>query len=159
LPGLVLHSPQLQAGDTKVIGEVSTVKVNPSTHHSNANSLYAMMTTIRRSCLDIGYFGVPTIDLSKADAGRAGTILFLSQPAGLHNAVFGGIMAHRSKLLGVEGVVIDGQLRDINYMRTLQLPVFDLNLQANSSRCLQKEYLSLALAQNAERGRPIHQKY
>jgi hypothetical protein len=28
LPGIVLHSPTFQAGDTKVIGEVSTVKVN-----------------------------------------------------------------------------------------------------------------------------------
>ena len=27
LPGIVLHSPIFQAGDTKVIGEVSTVKV------------------------------------------------------------------------------------------------------------------------------------
>jgi regulator of RNase E activity RraA len=59
----------------------------------------------------------------KVDAGRAGTILFLSQPAGLYNAVLGGIMAQRAKLLGVEAVVIDGQLRDINDIRRLQLPV------------------------------------
>jgi regulator of RNase E activity RraA len=32
-------------------------------------------------------------------------------------------MAARTQRLGVEGVVIDGQLRDIEYIRSLQLPV------------------------------------
>ena len=32
-------------------------------------------------------------------------------------------MATRTKRLGVEGVVIDGRLRDVQYIRTLQLPV------------------------------------
>jgi regulator of RNase E activity RraA len=32
-------------------------------------------------------------------------------------------MATRAQKLGVEGVVIDGRLRDIEYIRSLQLPV------------------------------------
>jgi regulator of RNase E activity RraA len=51
-------------------------------------------------------------------------VLVLSQPAGLYNAALGGIMASRALKLGVEGIVIDGQIRDINHIRSLQLPVF-----------------------------------
>ena len=59
----------------------------------------------------------------QADSVRPGTILFLSQPSGLYNACFGGIMATRIQKLGVGGVVIDGRLRDIEYIRSLGLPV------------------------------------
>jgi len=63
------------------------------------------------------------VTMSKADSVRPGTILFLSQPSGLYNACFGGIMATRTQNLGVEGVVVDGQVRDIEYIRSLNLPV------------------------------------
>ena len=59
----------------------------------------------------------------QADAVRSGTVLFLSQPFGLYNACFGGIMATRTHKLGVEGIVIDGQMRDIGHIRGLNLPV------------------------------------
>lgn len=59
----------------------------------------------------------------QADSVRPGTILFLSQPSGLYNACFGGIMATRIQKLGARGVVIDGRLRDIEYIRSLGLPV------------------------------------
>ena len=36
-------------------------------------------------------------------------------------------MATRVQKLGVEGIVIDGQLRDIEYIRSLQLPVGNLS--------------------------------
>jgi len=54
---------------------------------------------------------------------RPGTVLFLSQPTGLHNACLGGIMATRTQKLGVEGVVVDGRVRDIQDIRGLGLPV------------------------------------
>lgn len=57
------------------------------------------------------------------DSVRPGTILFLSQPPDLYNACFGGIMATRTQKLGVEGVVIDGRIRDIGYIRGSGLPV------------------------------------
>ena len=59
----------------------------------------------------------------QADSVRPGTVLFLSQPPGLYNACFGGIMATRTQKLGVEGVVVDGQVRDIEYIRSIKLPV------------------------------------
>ena len=34
-------------------------------------------------------------------------------------------MATRAQKLGVEGVVIDGQLRDVEYIRSLCLPVLE----------------------------------
>ena len=64
----------------------------------------------------------------QADTVRPGTILFLSQPSGLYNACFGGIMATRTQKLGVGGVVVDGQVRDIEYIRGLNLPVPSLFL-------------------------------
>ena len=54
---------------------------------------------------------------------KNGSILFLSQPPSLFNACFGGIMATRTQKLGIEGIVIDGRLRDLQYIRSVQLPV------------------------------------
>jgi regulator of RNase E activity RraA len=55
---------------------------------------------------------------------RGETVLVLAQPAGLYNATLGGIMATRMQKLGVEGVLVDGNIRDINHIRDLGLPVF-----------------------------------
>jgi regulator of RNase E activity RraA len=55
---------------------------------------------------------------------RPETVLVLAQPAGLYNATLGGIMATRMQKLGVEGVLVDGNIRDINHIRNLGLPVF-----------------------------------
>jgi len=60
----------------------------------------------------------------EADSVRPGTVLVLSQPAGLYNSTLGGIMATRTQRLGVAGVVVDGQIRDINHIRGIELPVF-----------------------------------
>jgi regulator of RNase E activity RraA len=39
------------------------------------------------------------------------------------NAVWGGLMSARAKAKGVQGVVIDGRVRDLNEHRTMQFPV------------------------------------
>lgn len=48
-----------------------------------------------------------------ADLTQAGTVVIISQPPGQACAVMGGIMAERMKVLGAQGVVVDGRVRDL----------------------------------------------
>jgi regulator of RNase E activity RraA len=47
----------------------------------------------------------------------------ISQPSGQTNAVLGGIMAVRMKVLGARGVVVDGRVRDLEELRGVGLSV------------------------------------
>ncbi len=58
------------------------------------------------------------------DKLQAHKIALLSQAAGQINAVLGGILATRAKVIGVTGIVVDGNIRDINEQRSLGLPIF-----------------------------------
>lgn len=51
------------------------------------------------------------------------TIVVESQPEGQKNAVLGGIMAARMKVLKVQGVVVHGRVRDIEELKDSGLPV------------------------------------
>jgi regulator of RNase E activity RraA len=50
-------------------------------------------------------------------------ILFISQPKPHINAVYGGLMSLRAKVLGAAGVIIDGRVRDLQEHRDLEFPV------------------------------------
>jgi regulator of RNase E activity RraA len=56
-----------------------------------------------------------------------GTVVVISQPADQHCAVVGGIMAVRMKYLGVQGVVVDGRVRDLAELQGCGLPVREKN--------------------------------
>jgi regulator of RNase E activity RraA len=58
--------------------------------------------------------GVPYADLAEFD-----TVVIISQPAGQSCAVVGGIMAARMRYLGVQGVVVDGRVRDLETLRNV----------------------------------------
>ncbi|KAF7592452.1 hypothetical protein BBP40_000233 [Aspergillus hancockii] len=58
------------------------------------------------------------------DFAEPGTIAVIEQPAGLHCAVLGGIMAVRMKYLGVRGALVNGRVRDLSEIRECQLPVW-----------------------------------
>lgn len=58
------------------------------------------------------------------DKAPSGCVIVISQPAGCLNAVWGGLMATRAQVLGVQGAVIDGQCRDVNEMNEMKFPVF-----------------------------------
>ena len=58
-----------------------------------------------------------------ADAIPKGSVIFVSQPKGLYAACWGGLMSTRAKYLGAQGVIIDGNFRDINEHRELDFPV------------------------------------
>ncbi|OJJ40637.1 hypothetical protein ASPWEDRAFT_166704 [Aspergillus wentii DTO 134E9] len=58
------------------------------------------------------------------DWAEPGTIAVLDQPAGQHCAVLGGIMAVRMKYLGVNGVVVNGRMRDLEEIQDSRLSVW-----------------------------------
>ncbi|KAI9752999.1 MAG: hypothetical protein M4579_005384 [Chaenotheca gracillima] len=58
------------------------------------------------------------------DKTTAGTVVVMSQPSYQGNAVLGGIMAMRMQSLGAQGVVIDGQARDMAELRQIGFPVW-----------------------------------
>ncbi|KAH8901779.1 RraA-like protein [Thozetella sp. PMI_491] len=101
LEGLVMYSPQLQSGSTKVIGPVMTVKFAPKSDTS-----------------------APKLKGNYVDQIPKGAVVFISQPAPHINACYGGLMSLRAQHLGASGVIIDGRLRDLQEHRDLQFPLF-----------------------------------
>ncbi|RDI79399.1 hypothetical protein Vi05172_g10671 [Venturia inaequalis] len=63
--------------------------------------------------------GTPYADLTTPD-----TILIISQPHGQSCAVVGGIMAQRMVKLGARGIVVDGRVRDLDTLRSLNVPIW-----------------------------------
>ena len=58
-----------------------------------------------------------------SDISEPGTIAVLWQPNGQKNAVCGGIMGLRMKVLGVKGIVAVGRVRDVDELKSTGLPV------------------------------------
>lgn len=58
------------------------------------------------------------------DCAERGSVIVISTPFGTENAVWGGIMSTRAKILDVAGVVIEGNCRDLNEIRDIGVPVF-----------------------------------
>ena len=58
-------------------------------------------------------------------AGK-GHVLVISGKASTENAVLGDLLAHTAIRSGVEGIVLDGVVRDIEELRTSGLPIFAL---------------------------------
>lgn len=62
-------------------------------------------------------------DTHWVDNAVPGTFAVLRQPEGQTNAVCGGIMALRMKVLGVKGIIVSGRIRDLVELRSTELPV------------------------------------
>ena len=58
-----------------------------------------------------------------ADQTQPGTIVVLKQPEGQKNAICGGIMAVRMKVLQAKGIIVVGRARDIEELKGTGLPV------------------------------------
>ena len=50
-------------------------------------------------------------------------VVFISQPKGFYSACWGGLMSTRAMYLGAQGVVVDGNVRDLNEHREMNFPV------------------------------------
>lgn len=57
------------------------------------------------------------------DGAQKNGVVFISQPKGYYSACWGGLMSTRARFLGAQGVVIDGNFRDINEHRDMNFPV------------------------------------
>jgi 4-hydroxy-4-methyl-2-oxoglutarate aldolase len=55
---------------------------------------------------------------------RAGDVLVISNGGLVDGAVWGGNLSLDAKVLGLAGVIIDGAVRDVAYIRDLQLPLW-----------------------------------
>ena len=67
-----------------------------------------------------------------------GTIAVLSQPAGARTATMGGIMALRISKLGAKGVLVDGRVRDVKFLKgNIDMPIWSKNtsIVATSGEC------------------------
>lgn len=98
--GIKMFSPLQQAGETKIFGPAYTVQM-----------VEASNTT------------APKTDKHFADGIEKDSVVFISQPKGMYSACWGGLMSTRAKYLGAQGVVIDGNFRDINEHRGMGFPV------------------------------------
>ncbi|KAH8551646.1 ribonuclease E inhibitor RraA/Dimethylmenaquinone methyltransferase [Umbelopsis sp. PMI_123] len=101
LADIQMWSPKFCSGETKIIGPAYTVKM-VNKEDDNA----------------------PTPSQHFADAAPEGSVIFISAPPNYKNAVWGGLMSARAKTLNVQGVVVDGRIRDLAEHRGMQIPVF-----------------------------------
>jgi regulator of RNase E activity RraA len=99
-----MFSPLQQAGETKIFGPAYTVQM-----------VEASNTT------------APKTDKHFADGIEKDSVVFISQPKGMYSACWGGLMSTRAKYLGAQGVVIDGNFRDINEHRGMGFPVSSIS--------------------------------
>ncbi|MBW0499001.1 hypothetical protein O181_038716 [Austropuccinia psidii MF-1] len=58
------------------------------------------------------------------DAAQKDSVIVISSPPNLKNAVWGGLMTARAKVKQVKGVVIDGRCRDLAEHKEAAFPVF-----------------------------------
>lgn len=68
------------------------------------------------------------------EGGGAGSVLVIEQLTGLDAGSWGGNLSLAAKLRGIEGVIVDGPVRDIDEARDLSFPVFARALTAFTAR-------------------------
>lgn len=57
------------------------------------------------------------------DSVPSGSVLFISAPSDIINAVYGGLMSTRAKYCRAAGTIVDGRIRDLQEHRDLGYPV------------------------------------
>ncbi|CAD6586928.1 MAG: hypothetical protein TREMPRED_004606 [Tremellales sp. Tagirdzhanova-0007] len=58
------------------------------------------------------------------DSVPKGSVVFISSPPNIPNAVYGGLMSARAQTSGAVGTVVDGRIRDLQEHRDLGFPIF-----------------------------------
>ncbi|KAI9695197.1 MAG: hypothetical protein M1820_008833 [Bogoriella megaspora] len=101
LAGLTMWSPKRQEGPTKIIGPAYTVKY------------------VRKN-----YENEPKASGHYIDSIPAGSVVYISGPPRMINAVYGGLMSTRAQASGAVGTIVDGRVRDLQEHRDLSYPVF-----------------------------------
>ncbi|KAI9040569.1 RraA family protein [Aspergillus affinis] len=102
LSGLQMYSPgPATSAASKIFGPAYTVRMVPAADKT-----------------------APSPACHFADAIPKDAVVFVSQPKGLISACWGGLMSTRAQKCGAAGVVIDGQFRDVEEHRALNIGLF-----------------------------------
>ncbi|KAF2116427.1 ribonuclease E inhibitor RraA/Dimethylmenaquinone methyltransferase [Lophiotrema nucula] len=104
LSGLAMWSPERQSDSTKIVGPAYTVKYVPLDDPASKLSTHYI------------------------DETPAGSIIFVSCPPHIPNAVYGGLMSARAHYLNAAGTIVDGRFRDLEEQRDLKYPIFARNV-------------------------------
>lgn len=112
LHGLKMFSPNQQAGTTKLFGPAYTVQM-----------------------VDANDTTSPKPSQHFVDGIKEGEVVFISQPKGFYSACWGGLMSTRAKYLGAQGVIVDGNFRDLNEHREMGFPVSSVETKKISANC------------------------
>lgn len=99
--------------DTKIAGRAATALMRPVLRNDTRK--------YRNHLLEI------------LDQAEAGSILVYVMQDGLEIAAMGNLMATTAKVRGIEGVVIDGAVRDITEIRQIGLPVWSRRVSPATS--------------------------
>ena len=148
-----MWSPKRQEGPTKIIGPAYTVKYVRNNHGTDPKpqghyvsqlnllmiflwcSIFRYMTEpARRRCLATLLFNLMgkiiqshpshTPNANQIDTVPPGSVVFISAPANIVNAVYGGLMSNRAQYSSAVGTIVDGRVRDLQEHRDLKYPVF-----------------------------------
>ena len=68
------------------------------------------------------------------EAGGPGDVIAIEQRTGIEAAGWGGILSNGARLRGIEGVICDGPVRDVDESRSLDFPVFARRAIPTSAR-------------------------
>ena len=102
LPGRVIHLRRLTT-EKRVAGRVLTVKLGTGE---------ALNGPVRHLCT------------AAVEAAGPGDVLVIEQSSGIDAAGWGGTLSNGAWARGIEGVICDGPVRDVDESRDLDFPVF-----------------------------------
>jgi 4-hydroxy-4-methyl-2-oxoglutarate aldolase len=68
------------------------------------------------------------------EAGGPGNVIVVEQRTGIDAGSWGGILSIAAKLRGIEGIIADGPVRDIDEARAYDLPIYSRGLTARTAR-------------------------
>jgi regulator of RNase E activity RraA len=68
------------------------------------------------------------------EAGGPGDVIVIEQRTGIDAGSWGGILSIAAKLRGIEGIIADGPVRDIDEARAYDLPIYARGLTARTAR-------------------------
>lgn len=115
MPGTVTGIPQ-RASARRIAGRCITVKLVPKNEAPKQDG-------------PVRHLGSTAIE-----AGGPGTILVVEQRTGIDAGSWGGILSLAAKVRGIEGVIADGPVRDIDEARQYDFPIFARALTAYTAR-------------------------
>lgn len=68
------------------------------------------------------------------EQGGPGSVIVVEQRSGIEAGSWGGILSLAAKVRGVEGVIADGPVRDVDEARGYDFPIFSRGLTARTAR-------------------------